>query len=119
MAGRFGAAAHHRDYRHGRSGSQPQRGRGLIFQTSEDEFYLVGAGYRVLFVEKASPAELLSGLHTNIDFLTRLVNYEVVEEGHLDDDGVFTADRERNGDESSFGIWMAPDFGVAHVVLVD
>jgi len=50
--------------------------------------------------------------------MTRLVNYEVIEEGHLDDDGVFTAERERNGDESSFGIWMTPD-NIVRVVLVD
>ena len=91
------------DWRHGSmTNDAQQRGRGLLFQAGEDEFYMVGAGYRVLFIKKASPAEMLSGVIVNQGALTRLTNNEVVQEGHFDAQGAFVATRHRCGDETDF-----------------
>lgn len=41
-----------------------------------------------------------------------------VEEGTVDDDGVFVPHRRRNGDEVVFGgFWVEPDVGVVRVRL--
>jgi len=100
-------------------GGAGERGRGLIVQTSRNEFYLVGAGYRLMLrphqiAEHRLDASLAS------DMLRKcLAQYLLVDEGHFDADGRFVVDRRRNGDETNHGIWVAPDCGVVHVVLCD
>ena len=38
-------------------------------------------------------------------------------EGHFDKNGIFTADRERTGDECDMGLWVSSDIGVVRVLL--
>jgi hypothetical protein len=42
-----------------------------------------------------------------------------VDEGHFDDSGEFVADRRRNGDNVSNGLWVEADIGVLRVITCD
>jgi len=106
------------DFRHD-GGDKTTRGRGLVVQAGERQFYIVGAGYRLVFKKKGSPETMLSGVQTADFLLTRLSNYVRVEEGHFDQEGAWVADRRRSGDESDSGIWVDPDVGVVRVVMGD
>lgn len=47
------------------------------------------------------------------DFLNqRCQPFLSVEEGILDENGVFIAKKRRNGDEADYGFWVTPDVGV-------
>ncbi|MGC9347311.1 MAG: DUF5597 domain-containing protein [Anaerolineae bacterium] len=119
----FGAGP--RDWRHpGQSLPVPEdpsvgRGRGLVFQTSRHEFYLVGANYRLQLRPKTSPAEALDASLSNDRLRTRLAHYVQVDEGRFEKDGRFTVERRRNGDETDHGIWVEPDVRVVHVQLCE
>jgi hypothetical protein len=105
-----------RDFRHSRRAAA--RGRGLVFQTGEREFYAVGAGLRLLFRKKAEPRAALISTHAS-DFLAmRLMNYVALEEGHFEGDA-WVAVRRRNGDESDHGVWVEPDAGLVRIELCD
>jgi len=93
------------------------RGRGLIFQVSEHEFYLVGANYRLILRPKMAPELAFDSSVSREYALTRLAHYLRVDEGHLDASGAFVVDRRRNGDETDHGVWVEPDVGIVHVVL--
>jgi len=112
------------DYRHvdwayenaGKPAEGP--GRGLIFQVSEDEFYIVGDMFRVHFAPRCRNGRISPILSTNMT-LDRDVNYEICVEGRFNADGDFVVDRHRNGDENDFGVWARADVGVIHVKLTD
>jgi len=106
------------DFRH-YGGAKTTRGRGMVVQAGERQFYIVGAGYRIVFKKKGSPEAMLSGPQTTDFLLTRLGNYVRVEEGHFDQEGAWVTDRRRGGDESDSGIWVDPDVGIVRVVLGD
>ena len=97
----------------------PERGRGLIFQVSRNEFYMVGANYSLVLRPSAPPASALDASLSKDFLLTRLANYVRVDEGHFDKDGEFVVDRRRNGDETDHGVWVEPDCGVVHVIMCD
>lgn len=79
------------------------RGRGLLIQTDEHEFYLAGCGVKVDFRRRPDPMEednfplLASRMSGTLNFLS-------VEEGHFDGD-TWVCDRVRNGDESNFELF--------------
>jgi hypothetical protein len=98
---------------------EEERGRGLVFQVSKHEFYLVGGGYRLFLRPKTSPERQLDTSLARDHLLTRLANYVLVDEGHFDENGAFVVDRQRNGDETDHGVWVETDVGVVHVVLCD
>ena len=87
---------------------------GLIFEAGPGEFYLVG-NFRLYMVRKKSPEwnmALMSPLAFSPD------DHLTVEEGWLDEEGNFTATRERNGDEASWAsFWVTPHCGVVRVRL--
>jgi hypothetical protein len=100
-------------------GPEPRRGRGLVVQAGRNEFYLVGADYRLLLRPKLPPAQRFDAALAN-DFLAiRQAHYVSVDEGHFDEDGRFVIDRRRNGDEVDGGVWVEPDTGVVRVVMTD
>jgi len=103
---------HHRDI------DRHERGRGLVIQAGPNEFYLVGAGFRLLLLKKQQPEAFLGLPWANEFHAQRLSNYVQVAEGHFAD-GTWISDRRRNGDESDFGVWVTPDVGVVHVVAGD
>lgn len=114
-----------KDWRHrgarplGSIGGPEVRGRGLVFQTSEHEFYVVGGGFRLLLRRVTSPEEAMDTTVTKPWLQPRSTNYVRVEEGYFDAEGVFCPTRRRNGDETDFGIWVEPDVGVVRAVLCE
>ena len=107
------------DWRHNVAEPLPddERARGLIIQAGPHEFYLTGANFR-LHLRPKQPPETRRDMAFSRDFQrTHLTQYVSIEEGHFDDDGVFVADRRRNGDELCHGVWVQPDVGVVRVVM--
>ena len=87
--------------------------RGLIFEVSPTEFYLVG-NFHLKLMYKSSPARNMSTQ------LYPMIAFESVQEGYFDEDGTFIVTGERNGDEVMFGdYWAAPHSGVTRVRLID
>ena len=95
------------------------RGRGLVFQVSRNEFYLVGTNYRLFLRRKPSLEHMKASLQV-ADWIPKHPGYFVsVDEGHFDQNGEFVADRRRNGDEIKRGVWVYPDVGVVRVITCD
>ncbi len=92
-------------------------GRVLIFQESENVFYLVGHRARVQFnkyLNDGSIPNVYSSpvlMPTNVDLVS-------VTEGHFDENGEYQIDLVRSGDEVRHGIWCQYDCGVIRVELV-
>ena len=80
------------------------RGRGLLIQTGEHEFYLAGAGLSVNFIRRPDPTDANPYPHLTSRFATQL-NFLSVEEGHFEGDE-WVVDYVRNGDESNFGLYV-------------
>ena len=80
------------------------RGRALLIQTEENEFYLSGCGVMVDFRYRPDPTEenpyplLQSRQSGTLNFLS-------VEEGHFEGER-WVCDRYRNGDESNFELFV-------------
>lgn len=80
------------------------RGKALLIQTGEDEFYLSGSGVKVDFRRRPDPLcedpypQLMSRQSGTLNFLS-------VEEGHFEGDR-WVCDRYRNGDESNFELFV-------------
>ena len=96
-----------------------QRARGLIFQVSRREFYVVGSRYRLVLRPKERPEHAIDATVSRDWLLPRLGHYLCVEEGHFDETGNFVVDRRRNGDEVDYGIWVEPDTGVVRATLAE
>jgi hypothetical protein len=110
----------YKDWRHrDRIPPEQRRGRGLVIQTSHNEFYLVGGGYRLVLRPILPPEQQLDISVANDHFLHILAHYVSVEEGHFDASGLFVAGRRRNGDEIDNGVWVEPDSGVVRVVMTE
>ncbi len=80
------------------------RGRAILVQTEEHEFFLAGCGVRAEFRCRPDPlaedgfSRLLSRQNGTLNFLS-------VEEGHFEEDR-WICDRCRNGDESNFELYV-------------
>jgi hypothetical protein len=81
-----------------------ERGRGLLIQTQEDEFYLAGAGVAVDFIRRPDPLDEKSYIHLSSRQSNQL-NFLSVEEGHFEGNAWVT-DYIRNGDESNFSLYV-------------
>ncbi|MBP3655077.1 MAG: DUF5597 domain-containing protein [Clostridia bacterium] len=80
------------------------RGRALLIQTDEDEFFLSGCGVKVDFRRRPDPLvedpwPLLQSRQSGT------LNFLSVEEGHFEGDR-WVCDRCRNGDESNFELFV-------------
>jgi len=89
------------------------RGRGLIIQVNKNEFYLVGANYRLFVHPKQSTDKMQAPLPVTDP------SYISVDEGHFDQNGKFVIDRQRNGGQVLAGVWVEPDCGVVRVMMCD
>jgi hypothetical protein len=87
------------------------RGRGLVIQTGRHEFYLAGANYRLFLRPKFASGAKQSTAYNDVHGRPLRV-----DEGHFDDNGEFVADRRRNGDNVSNGLWVEADIGVLRVI---
>jgi hypothetical protein len=106
------------DYRH-LAPPPGDRGRGLVFQAGPREFFCVGSGYRLLLRPKKAPFTAQQAQQIGGPLDGRHTNYVCVEEGHFEAGDRWVADRARNGDETDYGLWVAPDVGVVHAILSD
>ena len=90
------------------------RGGGLVIQADRNEFYLVGANYR-LFLQPKTVTDKTQG---PLPFMEgRFVS---VDEGYFDQKGEFVPDRRRNGDEiGRRGLWVESDIGVLRAITCD
>jgi hypothetical protein len=100
-------------------GGPARRGRGLIIQASRDEFYLVGAAYRLILRAPAQSAAALDIIYSREHLLRCQAHYVSVDEGHFDEAGGFVIERRRNGDEVDGGVWVEADNGVVRVIMCD
>jgi hypothetical protein len=93
------------------------RGRGLIIQAGKNEFYLVGANYR-LFLRPISAVENKNPRLAIADFAPKMPGWNIVsiDEGHFDRNEKFVVDKCRNGDEVDPAAWVEPDCGVIRVI---
>lgn len=88
---------------HRRPAGEQARGRGILVQTGEYEFYLAGDNVEVDFVARPGPEEEDSYAWTGTR-MSKQLNFLSVEEGHFEGDAWVT-DFYRNGDESNFALY--------------
>lgn len=80
------------------------RGRGILIQTGEYEFFMAGAGMAVEFIKRPHPADEKAYIHLSSRWAGQL-NFLSVEEGHFEGD-TWVVDFERNGDEANFAVFV-------------
>lgn len=101
------------DFHHKDQKISDERGRGMVIQTQEKEFFVLGGGFS-LFLRKKCRAEDFSEQKRE-----STVSYLRVEEGYFDQDHNWVCTRIRNGDASDYGIWVYTDIGAVRVVMDD
>lgn len=79
------------------------RGRALLIQTGEHEFYLCGLGVKVGFRARPDPEDE-EGFTLTQSRQSGTLNFLSVEEGHFEGE-TWVCDRYRNGDESNFELF--------------
>ena len=94
------------------------RGGGFIIQANRNEFYIVGANYRLFLRPKLVPEKMNPFLFQEPMFSAPGRQLEV-DEGHFDQKGEFVVDRQRNPDPVGHGLWVEPDVGVLRVLMCD
>ena len=112
---KFGTYPRYGDYRHIITPPTTDRGRGLVIQTSENEFYICGVNITLTF-RKNPP--LTTDLVPQQQYQEEhYMDYLRVEEGSFDSEGNWKATRIRNGDQTDFGIYVYPDSGAVRIIL--
>lgn len=114
MVARFGEYERDGDYRHIETQTS-KRGRALVFQTRENEFYACGVQTTLLF--RKNPGLLETVVPQENWQQENFINYLSVEEGFFDEDCNWHITRIRNGDQTDFGIYLFPDNGAVRIVL--
>ena len=99
---RYGSAMNMRDEEN--KWNLQVRGRGILIQTGEYEFYLAGAGIAAEFIKRPAPSDEQAYIHLSSRWAGQL-NFLTVEEGHFEDD-TWVVDYERNGDEANFATYV-------------
>jgi hypothetical protein len=96
------------------------RGAGLVVQASRNEFYIAGNNCR-LHINAKPPYDKIQAPKVTARWPYGIgVGYTIsIEEGHLNNNGEFVADRRRNGDETYHGAWVEPSIGVVRVIMCD
>ena len=85
-------------------GSEKSRGRAILVQTGEREFYLAGTGVGLNFIRRPDVYDEKSYTRLSTRAASQL-NFLSVEEGHFEN-GEFVADFRRNGDETNFSQYV-------------
>ena len=112
---RFGPFARGGDYRHRAARPTTGRGRGLVIQTGENEFYICGIAFSLAF--RSNPPLWVWKAPQQDYQQEHFLDYLHVEEGRFGPDGNWICERIRNGDETDFGVYVFPDNGAVRVVL--
>lgn len=95
-----------------------ETGRGLLFQVSPNEFYMVGHKVRLLFNRPEPDDGSISPLWMSASHQANGMGTLIVEEGAFEN-GVYVVNRRRSGDEARHGVWAQADCGVIHFILAD
>lgn len=95
-----------------------ETGRGLLFQVSENEFFLVGHKLRLLFHRPEAEDGSIPAIWMSPGHQANAMGTLIIEEGDFSK-GAFVAKRTRSGDEARHGIWAQADCGVIRFVLCD
>jgi len=110
-----------KDFRHsnrfGAKTPDPELGRCMIFQVSENEFYMVGHESRIRFIEREPMDGSISAVLSNTSLEANNTEFISIEEGYFDENGDFCVSMVRSGDEARHGVWLTWDVGVVKVVL--
>lgn len=96
---------------------EAEKGRGILVQVDDNEFYLVGHGCHLFFNEYEPLDGSIPNTLLNPTLQVTTTGYIEVTEGHFDAAGDYVVDRVRSGDESWRGTWAAADCGVIHFTL--
>ena len=80
------------------------RGRGILVETDEHEFFLAGAGIALDFIKRPDPADEDSYRKLSSRYSGQL-NFLSVEEGHFEN-GKWVTDCYRNGDETNYSQYV-------------
>ena len=80
------------------------RGRGILIQTGDYEFFLAGAGIAAEWIKRPHPAKERAYQQLTSRWAGQL-NFLSVEEGHFEGEK-WVADYERNGDEANFATYV-------------
>ena len=97
--------------------TQVEKGRAMIFQVNDNEFYVIGHKARITFNQYEPDDGSIPATYASPILQPTNVNYIEVTEGHFDENGQYVVDVVRSGDEVRHGIWCQYDCGVIHVVL--
>ena len=76
---------------------------------------MAGEGFKLVLFPKQDATRQASVLRGTKGLNANNSCYLCVDEGHFDKNGIFTADRERTGDECDMGLWVSSDIGVVRV----
>jgi hypothetical protein len=83
-----------------------ERGRALLIQTGEHEFFLAGAGVQVEFLRRPPANDMNPFVHLTSRQSGQL-NFLTVEEGHFENEN-WVCDYMRNGDEANGAVYVHP-----------
>ncbi len=97
------------------AGNINTRGRGFINIVDKNEFYVAGAGFRLLLIPKTEMKQITTNFASNDWMLTRQWDYLSVEEGYLDEQESWNCIKRRNGDETDNGVWVTYDIGLVRI----
>ena len=122
LYGNFGADFRHPDMRTETISKslldyEAEKGRGILVEAGENEFYLVGHGFHLFFNAYEPPDGSIPNQFLNPTLQLTTTEYLEVTEGHFDESGAYIVDRVRNGDENWKGVWASADCGVIHFRL--
>lgn len=86
------------------------RGRCLIVDCGEGEFYMAGIGVCLSFIRRPDAADEISYAHM-ASALSGQLNFLSVEEGHFEE-GNWVCEYRRNGDEANYELYIHPGCAV-------
>ena len=84
-----------------------QRGRAIVYEANEHEFYIAGVGFTARFLRRAEPYDT----HPYTTYVSRASTELAalsIEEGHFDEDGNWVCEFMRRGDEVDCGAFIYP-----------
>jgi len=93
------------------------RARGLIIRTGEREFFLAGGPYRMILKKKPAPGAELTPEMAAALLNEDLPDFQLVEEGSLDEELRWHPRHWRNGDEVTGGLWVDVQSGLVRAIL--
>jgi len=96
---------------------EAEKGRGILIQTGDDEFYMVGHAFHLFFNEYEPMDGSIPNMLLNPTLQVTGTEYVDVTEGHFDENMKYVVDRVRSGDENWRGTWAAADCGVIRFTL--